>query len=50
MSTSKSAFHCGVTALVLALMPAAAGTGYAQGADEYIVQFREGTPADVRRD
>src|SRR5688572_25263858 len=49
MSTSKSAFHCGVTALVLALMPAAAGTAYAQGADEYIVQFREGTPAAARR-
>jgi subtilisin family serine protease len=49
MSTSKSAFHCGVTALVLALMPAAAGTVYAQGADEYIVQFREGTPAAARR-
>jgi enamine deaminase RidA (YjgF/YER057c/UK114 family) len=26
MSTSKSAFHCGVTALALALMLAAAGT------------------------
>jgi len=49
MSTSKSAFHCGVTALVLALMPAAAGPVYAQGAQEFIVQFREGTPAAVRR-
>jgi len=47
MSTSKSAF--GVTALVLALMPAAAGPVYAQGAQEFIVQFREGTPAGVRR-
>ena len=49
MSTSKSAFNCAVTALVLALMPAAAGTVYAQGADEFIVQFREGTPVAARR-
>ena len=49
MSTSKSAFLCGVTALVLALMPAAAGPVYAQGAQEYIVQFRDGTPAGARR-
>ena len=48
MSSSKSAFHCGLTALVLALMPGA-GPVYAQGGQEFIVQFREGTPAGVRR-
>ena len=49
MSTSKSAFLCSGTALVLALMPAAAATVYAQDAQEFIVQFREGTPAATRR-
>ena len=49
MNTSKSAFLCGATTLVMALMSAAAGPVYAQGADEYIVQFRDGTPVAARR-
>jgi len=49
MSISKSVFLGGVAALVLGLVPGAVGSAHAQGAEEYIVQFREGTPAAARR-
>ena len=49
MSISKSAFLGGLTALVVALAPGAVAPAHAQGADEFIVQFRDGTPAAVRR-
>ena len=49
MSISKSACLGGVTALVMALMPGAVPSVHAQGAEEYIVQFRDGTPAAARR-
>jgi len=49
MTTSKSAFLGGLTAVVVALMPGVVMPAYAQGTDEYIVQFRDGTPAAARR-
>lgn len=49
MSTSTSAFRRSAMALALALMPATAATAYAQGPQEFIVQFRDGTPAATRR-
>jgi subtilisin family serine protease len=49
MSTSNSALPLRVTAVVLALMPVTAGAVYAQGAQEFIVQFRDGTPVGARR-